>query len=176
MSSPIFTMGLISSWCIVEIIPWTRSPKAYLLWGWVFFYWYSFAEIFSRELWVIKPQPLDVKANVCFFFSPGWVFTLFWKLMLKCTWNKRKLFIEMHYKNTADIFGGFLFLSHRLICGLHSTIYSTYICFITISLYATANCENYFCVLYKLSVAGLHEVNISHIWGTGDKCHHFGLF
>lgn len=119
---------------------------------------------------------MDIEANVSFFFSPGCVFTLFWKLMLKCTWNKRKLFIEMHYKNTADIFGGFLFLSHRLICGLHSTIYSTYICFITIYLYATANCENYFCVLYKLSVAGLHEVNISHIWGTGDKCHHLGLF
>lgn len=63
----------------------------------------------------------------------------------------------MQYKNTADNLGGFLFLSHRLICGLYSTIYSTYTYFITIYLYVIANCENYFCVLYKLSVAGLQK-------------------
>lgn len=100
--SSLFSRGLVSIWCNVEIIPRTRSPKA------------SYSETgdfidtllltsFPKSYEIYKHQPLGIKANASFFPR---TFTLLLKLMFRYTWNKRKLSTELSFKDTTDTFLG----------------------------------------------------------------------
>lgn len=56
----------------------------------------------NSSLWILKLMS---------HFSPGLVFTLPFKLMSGCTWNKRELLTELNFEGTVDILLGCMHLS-----------------------------------------------------------------